>query len=56
MKKCGKFSALTVMMVGEQLIERLQYMHQKNFIHRDIKPVRRILLALRLTDLHYTMM
>ncbi len=25
-------------MIGFQAIERLQYMHSKNFIHRDLKP------------------
>mmetsp|Transcript_6046 Transcript_6046/g.6950 ORF Transcript_6046/g.6950 Transcript_6046/m.6950 type:complete len:304 (+) Transcript_6046:455-1366(+) len=32
------FSPLTVMMIGEQLVTRLEFMHGKHFIHRDIKP------------------
>lgn len=32
------FTPLTVMMIGEQLVTRLEYMHNKHFIHRDIKP------------------
>lgn len=33
-----RFSPLTVMMIGEQLVGRIEYMHAKHFIHRDIKP------------------
>ena len=33
-----KFSIKTVAMLGEQMVERLEYIHSKNFIHRDIKP------------------
>mmetsp|Transcript_41303 Transcript_41303/g.54293 ORF Transcript_41303/g.54293 Transcript_41303/m.54293 type:complete len:169 (-) Transcript_41303:1448-1954(-) len=36
---CGrKFTLKTVCMLGEQMISRLEYMQQNNFIHRDMKP------------------
>lgn len=36
---CGrKFSLKTVLMLGDQMISRVELMHAKNFIHRDIKP------------------
>jgi serine/threonine protein kinase len=36
---CGRrFSMKTICMLGDQMIARLQYIHQKHFLHRDIKP------------------
>lgn len=33
-----KFSLKTVLMLADQMISRVEYMHTKGFLHRDIKP------------------
>uniref|UniRef100_A0A7S3PH47 Casein kinase I n=1 Tax=Aplanochytrium stocchinoi TaxID=215587 RepID=A0A7S3PH47_9STRA len=37
--KCGRrFTPMTVLLIGEQVIARLQTLHKFHYVHRDIKP------------------
>lgn len=34
----GRFSLKTVLMIADQAIERLAWIHRKGYLHRDVKP------------------
>lgn len=44
---CGRrFSLKTTLMLADQIIGRIEYLHVKNFLHRDVKVSRFFLLSI----------
>lgn len=34
----GKFSLKTTLMIAEKILSSIEFIHYKNYVHRDIKP------------------
>ena len=37
-KQGSNFSLKTLLMLAEQFLDRVEYLHKKNYIHKDLKP------------------
>ena len=37
-KQGSNFSLKTILMLAEQFLDRVEYLHKKNYIHKDLKP------------------
>ena len=37
-KQGSNFSLKTILMLAEQFLDRVEYLHSKNYIHKDLKP------------------
>ena len=48
-----KFSIKTVLMLADQMIERVQYFHKNKFLHRDVKPDNFLLGTGKFLDIIY---
>lgn len=40
-----RFTMKTVLMLADQMIGRIEFIHNKNFIHRDIKPGQKLFVS-----------
>jgi len=38
LKNGRRLSLKTILLLGEQMLQRIEFVHRKKFIHRDIKP------------------
>eukprot|EP00483_Globobulimina_turgida_P001184 UN01186 len=35
---CNKFSLKTILLIVDKILEKIEYLHDKHFVHRDIRP------------------